>query len=236
MEFEPNFHSEKNKKEEETIKDEKQQKWEEEKRKVEKLEDKLGLEVDEPIKETVVALNVNELPTRQSCGGHLKRGESYPWVMISASDKPKNKFIDEEKIFKSIAQGEQFSYKEIKDPWNYTEWGSDQFEKLMKLRTKAIRKAEERGVTEEYQKWKEENRKIGKKLEDLLTEFYEEAEREGAVLKIEDVGDMAGRLYSITEDEWDDLSDEDKKSVLKERREEMKKFTEFLKDKFFNKK
>ena len=44
--------------------------------------DKLGMPIDPGIFETVVALNLLELHTFQSCEGHLDHGCPYPWVTI----------------------------------------------------------------------------------------------------------------------------------------------------------
>lgn len=51
---------------------------------VERIVDKLGMPVDEAIKEPVVALLANDFPTSGSCEGHLDRGLPYPWVEIYA--------------------------------------------------------------------------------------------------------------------------------------------------------
>jgi len=46
--------------------------------------DGLGKEIDQGIFDTVVALNVLGIPTRQSCEGHLEWGTGAPWVDIQA--------------------------------------------------------------------------------------------------------------------------------------------------------
>ncbi len=58
--------------------------WEEHKAKVERITDRLGEEIDEGIKETVIALRALGFPTTQSCEGHTNRGLPYPWVDIKA--------------------------------------------------------------------------------------------------------------------------------------------------------
>ena len=53
------------------------------KKRVEETTDKLGMPIDAGIKEAVIAFNVWEFPTYQSCEGHFdKKGEAYPWVEI----------------------------------------------------------------------------------------------------------------------------------------------------------
>lgn len=60
--------------------EEKEQRWQEMAARVEKITDKLGMPVDEGIKETVIVLNLLGLPTVQSCEGHPHRGVCGPWV------------------------------------------------------------------------------------------------------------------------------------------------------------
>lgn len=56
--------------------------WEETAERFRKTTDKLGKSIDEGIFETVVALNVLGITTRQSCQGHLEWGLPYPWIDI----------------------------------------------------------------------------------------------------------------------------------------------------------
>ena len=45
--------------------------------------DKLGMPIDEEIKEAVAWFNINKIPTSGSCEGHLeKHGEFFPWVEV----------------------------------------------------------------------------------------------------------------------------------------------------------
>lgn len=53
--------------------------------------DKLGKRIDNGIFETVVALNVLGVCTRQSCEGHLEWGVPFPWIDIEA--KIEQKFL-----------------------------------------------------------------------------------------------------------------------------------------------
>lgn len=58
------------------------QKWEELSEKFSHVTDKIGMPIDGGIFETVVALNVLDIPTSMSCEGHLDHGLPYPWVDI----------------------------------------------------------------------------------------------------------------------------------------------------------
>ena len=53
------------------IKSTKQQLWKEKLKELDKIVDNEGVPIDENIKETVAALNLNGFPTIKSCGGHI---------------------------------------------------------------------------------------------------------------------------------------------------------------------
>ena len=61
---------------------EKQTQWTQQLQRIEGLKDGLGKSVDEGIKETVAAMQLLGILTRQSCQGHLNWGEAAPWVRI----------------------------------------------------------------------------------------------------------------------------------------------------------
>jgi hypothetical protein len=66
-------------------KSEKDRIWERTSQEIEQIGDKLGKGIDDGVKESVIALTVNEYPTVQSCEGHLdEKGLSYPWVQVEA--------------------------------------------------------------------------------------------------------------------------------------------------------
>ncbi len=70
----------------ESIKSEKEITWQQRRAEVDRITDKLGLGIDEGIKEAVTAFRVNEFTTSQSCEGHTGKEEKYeasfPWVEI----------------------------------------------------------------------------------------------------------------------------------------------------------
>ena len=66
------------------ISTQKEQRWQEITQDVTRLRDKLGMEVDAGIFETVVALNALAVSTFASCEGHLDRGTRAPWVSIAS--------------------------------------------------------------------------------------------------------------------------------------------------------
>ena len=87
----PNFNSEPSSQEQgEPIKSEKEIAWEKRREEVDKITDRLGLCIDEKIKESVAAFLVHEFTASQSCEGHTgeekKHGASFPWVEVYAPE------------------------------------------------------------------------------------------------------------------------------------------------------
>jgi len=71
--------------------DEKEEKINEARNRVEKITDRLGKPIDDGIKESVIAFMVNEFPTSSSCEGHLsdephRKRFSFPQVRVYAPE------------------------------------------------------------------------------------------------------------------------------------------------------
>lgn len=215
-----------------SLKNEKETKWEMKEKEIEKIRDVCGEKIDEGIKETVIALNLLELPTRSSCEGHLDHGISAPWVEISAPNEPEERFIGENKIFQEIAKKYNLSLEEVKK-------GND-----LKIYFEAFRKASKNKETLEYKKWRKENKKLKEKAKILLNEFYKNREvPQNIKLKITEYDSGIFRIHNggkdykpIFEDEFKKLSDRKKEELskrLQRYQEEMKEFAKFLKKKYF---
>lgn len=58
--------------------------WSEVSEKFSHVTDRLGKPIDPGIFDTVVALNMLQIQTSQSCEGHSNRGLAYPWVDVEA--------------------------------------------------------------------------------------------------------------------------------------------------------
>jgi len=85
--------------------------------------------------------------------------------------------------------------------------------------------------------WKKENLEQREKAEEAVKEFYEERQVPfDEELSFEDIGIFGGfRVQSTGSAEMKNLSFEEQKEKLKKYKKEMDAFTEFLKEKFFNK-
>jgi hypothetical protein len=90
--------------------------WKSNRAEVDKITDRLGLGVDEKIKESVAAFRIHKFTPSQSCEGHAreeeKHGTSFPWVEIYAPEPKgwreakgeKKKELDSEWTIKNLEQ------------------------------------------------------------------------------------------------------------------------------------
>jgi hypothetical protein len=191
----------------------KQIKWDLLVKKYSQVGDALGKGIDSGILETVVALNALGINTRQSCEGHMKYGVASPWVDVENSDQKKIKLgLDEaEKVYRMAEELEK---------------------------TKGIRDPEVRKLYDKYHDIRNKvviiNLRVVKKLMGLLEGFY--CERFVAFdrgLYIRTFGDGGGRLSSKGEVIQAVRSRGLKLIKLREYQEEMKDFTQFLRDRYF---
>ena len=113
----PNFNPETPSQEQgEVVKSPQEIAWENNRAEVDKITDRLGLGIDEKIKESVAAFRVHEFTTSQSCEGHTgeeeKHGASFPWVEVYAPEPKgwreakgeKKKELDREWTIKNLEQ------------------------------------------------------------------------------------------------------------------------------------
>ncbi len=209
---------------------------------VEQWGDAAGRGIDEGIKETVIMFNALDLPTSESCEGHIERGIPVPWVGIEAPNQPEERFIGENAAFEKAAKKYSITLEEAKRA---------ESEKAKEAYREAAIECSENGETEEHLKWREENEKLKKRTEALMEEFYKERTIEPSMkLETDEGAEGSFRIYSgkedyeaamrrIREGEERALSEEEKEVVsekLVKYRQEMKDFTKFLKDKYFGSK
>jgi uncharacterized FlaG/YvyC family protein len=68
-------------------KSEKQQRWDEIARRIERTVDSLGMHIDEGIKDNIIALNALDIHTTASCEGHAERTSAHaPWVDVESNE------------------------------------------------------------------------------------------------------------------------------------------------------
>jgi len=191
---------------------------------VEHITDKLGQGVDEQVKETLVALKANEFGTTASCEGHLDRGLPYPWV-------------DVESILAENDANLVSRYSDLKNKYR--------LERKGKLEMNPQEKEEYGNMTKRQI---EENQKTYEKFSLLIDEFYETSKNtdESSKLIINKGPWNQSRLQTAEgrgigkenrekhENYLSKLSAEEKAGKLEAYQHEMKRFTKFLKEKFFS--
>jgi len=211
---------------------EKNLKLEEIRHDVESISDRLGKPIEEGIKETVVMFKANELPTSDSCEGHIERGLPVPYVEVSPSNEPEERFVGQNEAFEKVAKKYNITPEEAKTS------------KIDEAYWEAMKECSQNEETEEYKKWNKENEKLLANSHNLLEEFYKERQVEpDEKLEIDEgVGNFrihnGGEDYQPIIENGGEFSEEEKKAraeKLEKYRPEMKEFTTFLKEKYFNK-
>jgi len=218
-----------NEQKKEFAKSEKEIAWDNKLKEIEEIKDPLGEKIDDGIKETVAAFNLNGLSTSGSCEGHLDHGTAAPWVEVSSPNQPEERFIGEKEVFKKVAENMGVPLEEVRRGLQKNAWAE------------ALEKSSEADETLEYRKWREENKKLIKKASELLEDFYQDKKvRPNIRLEISEVGPGGVfRVHNGGDDYKLDLErlTEKQKEKLKQRlpkyQKEMEGFGKFLKEKYF---
>lgn len=238
---------------------EKVNRWEEKRKEIDQMGDRTGKGIDGGIKETIIALNIYDLPTRNSCEGHLDHGVPFPFADIEAPNKPTWKREGEKELFESVAQEKNIPLEKLNR--ESLGWDVDLYEDVLGEAGKRMNEMADEGKelpdTEEYQKWKEENKKLHTRTQELLKEFYAEQQplNKDAQIFIDGEGENGFNVRPqggferfadalmwrehINEEraQGREMSPEELQELagrLMERRAEMDRFAEFLKKKFIS--
>jgi len=203
--------------------------WENKLREIEGVKDSLDEEIDDGIKETVAAINLNGFPTSGSCEGHLDHGTAAPWVEISDPNEPEERFVGEKDVFKRVAEKYGVPSREVRQGIKKNAWAE------------ALEEISEAEETLEYKKWREENEKLMAKLSELLAEFYRDRNAQSDIrLEISKIGPGGVfRVHNGGEDyklDLEDLTEREKAKIsqrLLKYQKEMQEFCKFLKEKYF---
>lgn len=216
------------------------------------------LEIDEKVQDTVAYLNALGFNTAESCEGHLDHGSIAPRIAVNAPEKPTWRFAGQEEVFKKIAEKHGVTIEEIFE-YVKPKYGIPEESRTRPENEEQITEAWNDGwdltsreeETEEFKLWREKTDKLAGQLDALAQEFYKERSiaDENTRLVIEKHDDSesphvynfflhnGGKDYltMVNPEEREKLSEEEM-NVLRKRLEsnqqEMKDFTEFLKQKF----
>lgn len=215
--------------------DEKNKKWEAEIESLKSITDAEGKGIEQGIIETVAAFNLNGLNVTQSCEGHEDRGLHAPWVDVSSPGKPEERWNNEKKIFQEAAEKHQLDFEEIYDSRKRSFHLDDQ--KYMDAVEEALQQCLASGETQQFKQWIESNQLLRDRVQALLDEFYDDADiEEDSKITIDEVG-FSFRVHNGGEDFEKDFTQAGPEEIetvsenLEKYRQEMKRFTDFLRQK-----
>jgi hypothetical protein len=188
------------------------------------IRDGLGKGIDAGIKETVISFMVNGIVTKGSCEGHLDRGRLYPYIHIDSS--PKEELRNRSQLLRK--RMEENGYSDIE---SVPITDKDLYEEIQT-------------ILNEYNIYKEE---INSKIKLLLENFYSHHQpitnesmltvwKGGAFFEVSPVSGAGVGLenWEKFKQKEKEMSLEERKAYLENSQAEMKSFTGFLKDRFFN--
>jgi hypothetical protein len=179
----------------------------------------------------VSALNLLEIPTSQSCEGHIyenKTGINLPFVEISVHGQPEERFVGQEKIIPKVSK----KYGMPEDDARTMILHSMPYEEFYSLEE-----------TEAYKKWRKEGEKMVENAEKLLKDFYQDSatpEHIRLIIREQDAGQFEitnnGRDQDSPPASEETNFTQEQKAELQERlsqyQKEMDGFAEFLKQKY----
>jgi hypothetical protein len=190
----------------------KQVAWEQKSQEVDLIQDRLGKGVDEGIKETVVAFQVLGINTIQSCEGHMEWGEGTPWVDVEAPDT------------RELRQQMHQAFDTAENANGQEHITYEELDKLFDHAHELRREIKRRNVQE------------AAKVMGYLAEFYNNRDVPLDRRLILNTSALSGstRIESQGGVFQETASAEIKQQKLAEYQEEMRAFTEFLKEKHFS--
>jgi hypothetical protein len=211
--------------------------------------------IDPKIKDTIAYLNVLGFNTHESCEGHVDHGDLSAYIGMNAPEQPQWRFVGQEEAYEKAAQkhgvvlSEIFDY--LKPKYDVLDWTPPENEEQLVLASnEAWEETPKKQETEEFKLWRAKTDEMKEKLDLLVQEFYRERNAAGDVrLEVSNGDDPEHRasylffLHNGGEDyenhvgydEREKLSEEVLEVLrkrLETRQNEMKNFTEFLKEKY----
>lgn len=198
--------------------EEKLRQWEDALKKLEAISDNLGMLIEENIKETVAAFNVNEIPTSGSCGGHLEDDRlRYPYVQGRAQNEPQHRFEGEKEIIEGLIQ--KHGLKDAHEIFDDGEVENEYYQATDHLEE-----------TAEYKEWSAKNVPLRQQVAELIEEFYVNQPQSVPSLHLQPIY-PGYRVEAHVREEVEDK--EELKRRIQAAQEEFRVFTEFLKNRFF---
>lgn len=200
-------------------------KWKE----LDNLADHLGMPIDEGIKDTVAAFQLLDFNTQASCEGHLDRDLLTPWIDIGAPNQPTIRYNGEQEIYEKISAAHGVTVEDMRH------WSTDA---ATEAEQEAVILASEHGETPEYLAWRKQSLRQANRMQDFLNEFYgphPDVRDDIRLSCTQTVYDGSWRILTGNSP-YDAAATAirtpaEKDLLLRARQGEMRKFTEFLREK-----
>jgi hypothetical protein len=189
------------------INTQKEQRWQQVVVALETTKDRSGLGIDKGVFETVAALNILDINTKQSCEGHLERGIAAPWIDVEVKETEGLKALKEQ-LQRAMDDEERAEQEGVVE------------EELARLYAERQRLQKEVQIPQ--------LREIQKTMQHLAA-FYESRQ----VPYDRRIVMVHGRMQSQGAELQQIASPEIKQQKLQEYQAEMRDFTAFLKAKYF---
>ena len=211
--------------EQENSPDKKEVIWQKKEREIEQIPN-----IEKGAVKIIAALNLSEIPTSQSCEGHMYENETginLPFIEISSPNQPEKRFLGQEKIIPKLAEKYGIKPEDVR---------------TMLLHSMPHEEFHNSKETQNYKEWRKENNKIAKRAEKLLKDFYQDSatpehvrltvkEQNAGQFEISNVGreqdrPSVGEEKNLTTEQKTELNEQ-----LTQYQREMDNFAGFLKQK-----
>ncbi len=229
----------------------KEELWLKERESLGAIVDSCGTEIEEGIKDTLVALRLLGFNTSSSCEGHTEELNS-PYIHIEAPDEPKYRFADQIEIHKKLADKYQLPLEDIDLAINGG-WGHDTRIKLFEEINQDfwnIMEKSEYLESNDWLEWNQNNHALDEKIKELLIEFYANKKEirpeiklglsyigPGHMPNLRSGAELEGNEKFNTNFSSQFKNEMEKRAwtiqYIKDAQKEMQDFTEFLKKKYF---
>jgi len=194
-----------------------------------RVADRLGMPLDEGIKETVAAFQLLDFNTQASCEGHLDHDLLTPWIDIGAPNQPEIRYNREQEIYEKIAKDHGVTVEDMRH------WETDA---ATDAQQEAAMLASENGETPEYLAWRKQSLRQANRMQDLINEYYgphPDVRDDIRLSCTQTVYDGSWRVLTGNEPydqaAFKTRTPAEKELLLRARQGEMHKFTKFLRGK-----
>lgn len=204
----------------------KQKQWDKQTEEVDSWTDGLGYPIDQGIKDTVIVLNILGFTTCQSCEGHLDHGDANPWIDFKLDQPEVLALQNQVSEFVRVELTEQFQALKMKYPHL-------SLDEILQTQEGEYLKPKYERFLYLLSLYQQEAKKKLALLFELLDKFYQihdSSEDEKLFLQIEGIIRLSSHGWKLQAHR----SENERETKLKLYLEEMKAFTNFLKERFFH--